>query len=397
VAWTCRTILAIAAVGAIVAADAAPAAGNHYTVAYRFKGGADGQGPVGGLIDVGGVLYGTTFGGAAYGDGSVFSLDPNSGAEKIVYAFGAYQGDGQYPAGALLEVDGAVFGTTSTGGHANSGTVFSLDLTTGAETVVHSFAGGSDGAGPLGNLISIDGMLYGTTQAGGSTTNCGAGCGTVFSLNPTTGVNTVVYDFKGGNDGANPQASLLEVGGKLYGTTKYGGAGYGVVFSLDPKTGREKIEYSFAGGGDGAYPLGSLIKGGAALYGTTNEGGSHSSGAVFSFTPKSGAEQVLYSFQNGQNDGAYPTGSLILVNGLLYGTASGGGVGQCYFSCGEVFSVDPGASGEQIEHFFQGGRDGGKPAADLVNVGGRLYGTTSQGGDSTNCNTGCGAVFAFKP
>jgi uncharacterized repeat protein (TIGR03803 family) len=393
--WAYGAILALI-VGAAFGTDAAPTAG-HYTVAYRFKGGSDGQDPVEGLIDVGGLLYGTTYRGGASGDGTVFSLDPNSGAETVVYSLGAYQGDGQYPAGALLEVDGMLFGTTSSGGSANGGTVFSLNLATGAEMIVHSFGAEFDGARPTGSLLKVNGLLFGTTQGGGSI-NCNGGCGTVFSLDPTTGVSTVVHAFTGANDGSDPQASLLAVGGKLYGTTKYGGAGYGVVFSLDPNTGSEEIEYAFKGGADGAYPLGSLIKDGAAIDGTTFAGGgSDQAGVVFSFTPKSGADQILYSFQGGQNDGAYPTGSLLMLDGVLFGTTSGGGDGVCRFSCGEVFSVNPGAYGEQIEHFFQSGRDGAKPAADLIKLGAELYGTTAQGGDFKNCDPGCGTIFMFKP
>jgi uncharacterized repeat protein (TIGR03803 family) len=87
-----------------------------------------------------------------------------------------------------------------------------------AETVLHTFTGGSDGAVPQGGLINVGGTFYGTTTAGGDSTSCEGGCGTVFKVTKD-GAETVVYAFKGDNDGASPEAGLIEVGGALDGTT----------------------------------------------------------------------------------------------------------------------------------------------------------------------------------
>ena len=78
-----------------------------------------------------------------------------------------------------------------------------------AETVLYSFQGGDDGAFPQGSLIDVDGTLYGTTGAGGANN-----AGTVFSITPG-GAESVLYSFKGGDDGAFPQAGLIEVDGAL--------------------------------------------------------------------------------------------------------------------------------------------------------------------------------------
>ncbi len=104
--------------------------------------------------------------------------------------------------------------------------MFSLNPATGAEKVLHSFTGangGSDGAVPIAALVSLGGKLYGTTQLG--STNYG---GTVFSINPATGAEQILYSFAGGNDGSFPDASLINVGGTFYGTTFNGGASFGV-------------------------------------------------------------------------------------------------------------------------------------------------------------------------
>ncbi|MGB8908923.1 MAG: choice-of-anchor tandem repeat GloVer-containing protein [Candidatus Cybelea sp.] len=208
---------------------------------YSFAGGADGCAPVAGLIDVGGTLYGTTSRGGAYsvcagggGCGTVFSVT-KSGTEKVLHSFG-YGTDGGIPRAGLIDVDGTLYGTTSSGGTNGNGTVFSI-TTSGSEKVVYSFGGDTDGSNPTAGLIDVGGTLYGTTANGGS-----AGFGTVFSIS-TSGAKTVLHDFTGGANGANPSASLLDVAGVLYGTTARGGRhkgdchtslGCGTVFALSP-------------------------------------------------------------------------------------------------------------------------------------------------------------------
>lgn len=162
---------------------------------------------------------------------------------------------------------------------------------------MYSFKGGSDGSIPYGQLIIVDGILYGTTLDGGGT-GCyqGRGCGTVFSVTPA-GVEKVLYAFQGGNDGAYPDAGLTNVAGTLYGTTEQGGGsancstGCGTVFSITSE-GIEMMVYSFQGGNDGAYPDASLTNFAGSLYGTTYFGGGGTNcnnishcGTVFVITP----------------------------------------------------------------------------------------------------------------
>jgi len=113
------------------------------------------------------------------------------------------------------------------------GTVFSLDPTTGTETVLYSFCNQTictDGLQPDGSLIDVKGRLYGTTQQGGSNANCGyggeGGCGTVFVIDLGTRKETVLYSFcsqANCADGQFPLANLIAVNGALYGTTELGG------------------------------------------------------------------------------------------------------------------------------------------------------------------------------
>src|ERR1700728_2434153 len=145
--------------------------------------------------------------------------------------------------------------------------------------VLHSFGAAPDGNDPGAGVIGLgnDGMFYGTTSFGGAY-SCSPTyrCGTVFRIT-TGGMETVLHSFTNENDGANPEADLIDVGGTLYGTTYSGGYGFGVVFSITPD-GSEKILHSFGKGTDGSQPLAQLIYLGGTFYGTTSEGGRYACG-----------------------------------------------------------------------------------------------------------------------
>ena len=211
---------------------------------------------------------------------------------------------------------------TGGGGASNRGTVFSITKS-GSKTVLHSFGGSGDGAGPEGDLVNVDGTLYGTTSDGGGCVYLSAGCGTVFSITPS-GTETVLHRFAGGSsDGSDPVAGLTNVSGTLYGTTAGGGPnGFGTVFKITT-AGKEKVLYFFAGGTDGNDPSADLSNVNGTLYGTTSGGGAHNYGTVFQVTT-SGVESVLYRFAGG-TDGIGPQASLLDVNGALYSTTKDGG------------------------------------------------------------------------
>lgn len=130
------------------------------TVVYSFCSGgggcADGENSYAAPISVNGTLYGTTYSGGANGFGTVFALDPSTGAEKVLYSFCTKSGcsDGSYPRGGLVSINGTLYGTTLEGGSSSGGTVFKVDAKTGAEKVLHSF-GGTDGESPYAGLIDV--------------------------------------------------------------------------------------------------------------------------------------------------------------------------------------------------------------------------------------------------
>jgi uncharacterized repeat protein (TIGR03803 family) len=386
-------------------------------VLWSFGNGSDGQLPVAGLISVDGTLYGTTALGGQNGQniGTVFSLDPKTGSEKVLWSFGNGT-DGQSPIASLISVKGTLYGTTKYGGQYNCddgrytcGTVFSLDPNTGSEKVLWSFGNGTDGQYPFASLMSVKGTLYATTAGGGQY----GSFGTVFSLGAKNGKEKVLYSFcpqQNCTEGGTPGASLISLNGTLYSTTLGGGQNSGgTVFSFDPGNGEETALYSFCSQPnctDGNGPSASLISVNGTLYGTTTDGGTNSScgggsgsgcGTVFSLDPHTGSEKVLWSFGNG-SDGQLPVASLISAKGTLYGTTEYGG----QYGRGTVFSLDPKKGSEKVLWSFGNGSDGQLPVASLISVNGTLYGTTRNGGQyggqNNNCNlSGCGTVFSLKP
>jgi uncharacterized repeat protein (TIGR03803 family) len=215
-------------------------------VLYTFTGGSDGGIPYGGLVvDNAGNLYGTT---TQYGAccGTVFELTPGKGTwtEKTLYSFTGAS-DGSYPEGTLiLDPAGNLYGTTSTGGGSQVGTVFQLEKTQNGWTLntLHTFTGDPDGAVPEAGLVRRGSSVFGTTYNGGTGSQCGlfggTPCGTVYELSRTGQgiVYSVIYSFLSTPDAAQPEGSLwVDQSGDLFGTGYTGGAsGNGAVFEIMP-------------------------------------------------------------------------------------------------------------------------------------------------------------------
>ena len=274
-----------------------------------------------------------------------------------------------------------------------------LEAETWNETVLHYLLGGHDGSYPTAGLVfDSAGNLYGTTNSGG-----GRAAGVVFKLTPSPEgrwTETVLYRFTWGADGAFPDAGLiLDSQGNLYGTTVGGGDlicdspwGCGVVFQLSPSNGvwKETVLHTFTAGNDGEIPRDNLIFDAAGnLYGTVNYGGTGGHGAVYQLVSNFGdwTKNELYSFTGG-TDGGYPSAGVIFDSaGNLYGTTSDGGDSSCRndngIGCGVVFELKPQGGGnwqEIVLHTFHGGRDGGFPHSRLLlDSSGNLYGNTAGG------------------
>ena len=401
----------------VCGAGAASAAATE-TPIFTFPAGSggvagDGAEADGDFVVSGGLLYGVALIGGksalgcTTGCGTAFSVSPG-GTFDLLHVFGVKKTDGMLPAAALTQDKKLFYGATVFGGNVNCGsgsgngcgTVYSMK-SDGTEKVIYKFNGeedgGTDGSEPSSPLLDIGGTLYGVTGEGG--TGCGTdGCGTVFSITPD-GTETVLYTFKGGDDGANPSGHLIQVGKLIYGETLTGGGsgcngeGCGTVFSITT-AGAESVVYAFQGGKDGETPDRGLVSVGKTLYGTTFYGGGSGCsahigcGTIFSLTK--GKEKVLHAFVG--SDGAHPRAGLLDVSGTLYGTTEFGGIlsGCNNTGCGSIYSIAPAGTGFATIYNFQGGTDGCFPTGLLANVSGVFYGSTAQCG---NASANAGTIY----
>jgi uncharacterized repeat protein (TIGR03803 family) len=378
----------------VAAAAALPAQG--FSTLYSFclhTGCLDGSGANAGVVQgTDGNLYGTTTGGGADSDGTVFKITPDG----MLTTLQSFDGTDGYPpvAGLLQGTDGDFYGTTVSGGAIGQGNIFKI-TPGGAVTTIYSFCSHinnngvcADGSNPSGGLVQdANGNFYGTTFSGGANNN-----GTVFRVTPS-GALTILHNFDY-TDGSHPVAGVIQGSdGNLYGTTQNGGAnaacpgGCGTVFQITSGRALTTL-YSFCAQSDctdGESPVTGLVEGSDRnFYGTTYEGGVSDDGTVFQITP-GGTFMTLHSFIG--TDGHWPEGVLIqAANGDFYGTTLGGGI----HGDGEVFKITAGGTVTTLHSFDMS--DGYLPTAGLIQAtNGTFYGTTSSGGAG-----GLGTVFRLS-
>jgi len=176
-----------------------------------------------------GKLYGMTQAGGANAEGVIFSFDPAIANYTKLYVFNSATGSSPSYGGLLQANDGKLYGMTQMGGANGLGVLFSFNLSNGDYTDLYDF-NAANGSSPNGSVIqATDGKLYGMTSAGGSNN-----LGVIFSYDITLNSYSNLVNFNGTN-GASPRRSLFQASnGKLYGTTNAGGAtSEGVAFSYD--------------------------------------------------------------------------------------------------------------------------------------------------------------------
>jgi uncharacterized repeat protein (TIGR03803 family) len=399
-----ETVVTLLAILLLVALICQPMQAQTLTVLHQFTG-PDGLSPYSGVtIDSVGDLYGTTYGGGATGNGTVYELKRNGSGylHKQLHVF-AGGDDGEQPYGGVVIGQFDVLYAASNGGPANSGTLFSLQPPFSFcrsvscpwfHNVLYDLASGS-GAAPFYGQPAIDavGNLYATTGFGGI-----SDYGTVYEVSHSGSgwTGTTLYLFQAGADGAYPAHSvILDSEGNLYGTTGGGGGyGEGAVFELE-RTASGWAEHLLASFGApdtcAGYTLSGLIMDSAGnLYGGTT--GDGTTACVFELSPSPNGSQfsVLYTFTI-SNGGQGPVGNLVMgANGTLYGTTQGLGA----FGLGNIFNLTP--SGDSWIYTdlydFRNDGDGQYPTGDLIlDSEGNLYGTNI--GDST----GRGVVWKLTP
>jgi uncharacterized repeat protein (TIGR03803 family) len=206
-------------------------AGKVFSTVHAFRSiPDDGTDSTAGMVaDSSGMFYGTANSGGPFGSGIVYKLDPVTSSYTVLHGFD-FHVDGSGLDSDLLLTKGLLYGTTRAGGptSAGDGTIFTMDPASGATTTVYSFTDSNDGIFPTGGLVSgPNGSLYGAALQGNST-----GAGALFALKLTNNKFTVEYDFTGGADGGLPEGGLVAgAGGVLYGVTSLG---HGTIYKLTP-------------------------------------------------------------------------------------------------------------------------------------------------------------------
>jgi uncharacterized repeat protein (TIGR03803 family) len=425
-----RGAFTLAVLCALLLIAARPAQAQTETALFSFclypespvTGCTDGVGPFSRLTSDGaGNLYGTTRNGGPGGwpgDGTVFELSPNGSGgwnETVLYSFTGGADGGSPYSYVVFDSVGNLYGTTASGG-ANGcknfgdgcGVVFELSPvgTSWTETVLYSFAGGTDGADPIAGLIlGPAGNLYGTTSGGFGGSD---GSGTVFELSPSGSgwTERVIYTPATTSSGYGIWAGLtMNAAGNIF------GVGQSTVFELSPNGSggwNPTVIYTFADAlKDGSNPLGTPVLDQAGnLYGTTSAGGAHNYGTVYKLSPgETGwTETILHSFNNNGTDGYDPVAGIVLdAAGNIYGTTSLGGTPSIVLGYaripGTVFKlVAPVGNGKTYQEKVLSfdGTDGFAPFGSLIldSSTGNLYGTTVDGGVGYgSASTGLGVVF----
>jgi uncharacterized repeat protein (TIGR03803 family) len=340
--------------------------GTGYAVLKSFAC-SDGQFPYVGLTLSGTMLYGTTYLGGSWNEGTVFSMNTDGTGYTVLYSFTGTP-DGQWPYAKVTLSGSVLYGTTYEGGDSYEGTVFSVNTDGTGYTVLHSFTGSPDGSRPAAGLTLSGSTLYGTTGGGGS-----SAYGTVFKLNTDGTGYTVLHSFTGSPDGAGPAAALTLSGNMLYGTSSGGSANNGTVFKLNTDGTGYTVLYNFTNITNGAYPTAGLTLSGSTLYGASG-GGSANNGTIFKLNTDGSGYTVLKNF-TGSPDGANPTGDLTLSGGTLYGTTFQGGTSDL----GTLFKLNTDGTGYAVLKNLASS-DGQVLNGGLMLSGTVLYGTTYQGG-----------------
>ncbi len=303
--------------------------GKNFTVLYRFPGGLGGAGPFGGLVQgPDGLFYGTTLYDGTSGQGTVYQFDAATRTATIIHAFDFADGSTPY-AGLVQDAAGNFYGTTSSGGLHNFGTIYKIAAGTHAFTKLADLSSASGGSVFAPLIVGADGLLYGAATGNGS-----SGDGTIFRLSPQGGKIEVLHTFSG-QEGAGLYTGLTESKtGTLYGVTEFGGqSNLGVLFAFAIDRRKLTVLHSFTQA-DGAYPGGQLtFDYTGRLLGTTFSGGQNNSGTIYRYDPATSSFKVLY--QLSAAIAGVPNAGLTYAGGkTFYGGTLDGGSGQ--FEAGAI-------------------------------------------------------------
>jgi uncharacterized repeat protein (TIGR03803 family) len=379
------------ALGLGLAVAASTAQAWSYEVLHQFRGGVDGSGPDGVVLDDEGKLYGVA-GGGLYDGGILYRL---SGADfQILHHFGADPNEGVFPNGPLVWVasESRLWGVTYYGGFQHHGTIFSYQAQTGHE-VRWRFPNltGADGVEPSGGLTpDADGTFVGVTTYDSAIRDY---AGVLYRFDPSTDTAVTLHDFKP-KQGEVLEHRPLIIGDRIFGTARQGGpdrrghGNLGSFYSMGKKGGQTAARAPMSG----RRVSGGLVRDReGALWAPVRYGGRYGGGALIRIDTDD-RQTVEHSFPSRFGTARWPHNTLLLgADGMLYGSTYGGGTPEC--DCGTLFRFDPTSNSLTTLYGFKGTDDGRYVTGPLVqDAAGRLYGTTLFSGAF-----GDGTIFRLSP
>jgi hypothetical protein len=177
-------------------------------------------------------------------------------------------------------------------------------------------------------LLASDNNLYGVLTEGGR-------YGQLYSINPTTDLVEIVYEFNNNNLGVHPATSLVEEAGIIYGTCVSGGTyGFGSLWSYEIATQTFTFLYGFETL-EGAYPYSGLVIVSGTIYGVCQRGGLNEAGTLWSYEISTNTFTLLKDLK--PENVYFPQGTLVeVLPNKLWGTSYEGGIDNW----GTVFQYD---------------------------------------------------------
>lgn len=166
--------------------------------------------PESALNDINGIFYGTTLEGGLYGDGTIFSFNPQTNTINSLFSFNTTDGKLPYNIAGMTYNNGILYGTTSGGGSGGGGTLFAFNVANDTLTTLENFVYSGTGLVMNSSPIYAGGILYGTTNYGGAYND-----GMIYSYNVNNNSFSDVADFSGNT--AHPDNGVLDINQVLYG------------------------------------------------------------------------------------------------------------------------------------------------------------------------------------
>lgn len=295
--------------------------GSEFTKLLEFQGTINGSNPRGALLLADGILYGMTSEGGVNDKGTIFKISTDGTGYTKLYDFAGLINGGE-PFGSLISDGIFLYGMTVYGGSANKGIIFKIKMDGTGFAKLLDFNGLANGSYPLASLITDGTFFYGTTSSGGANDR-----GTIFKIMPNgTGyVKLLDFDYTSGI-GFNPMGNLFFDGTFLFGLTERGGLyDSGALFKIKPDGTSYSILLNFSPEAkNGVSPSNSLIFDGDFMYGTADYGGIHNYGVLFKIKTDGSNFTKLIDFDD-VNYGGVPNSTLIINGGFLFGTTVSGG------------------------------------------------------------------------